>query len=76
MGAPYLMRSRRSHVEPLELKDIRRFHILYTATWPKDMDMLAIRPFGAPEENSESVREIFDAMSMFLLIGKSSGNSN
>ena len=59
-----------------EPSGLKRFHILYSAMWLKEMDMVAISTFGAPEEKWESVRETADVMSMFVLIGKSPGNTN
>jgi hypothetical protein len=54
----------------------KQFHILYTAMWLKDMDIVAISTFGAPPEKWDAVANITKVMSEFILIGKNPGNSN
>jgi hypothetical protein len=54
----------------------KRFHILYSVMWLKDMDIVAVSTFGSPEAKWESVGKISRVMSEFILIGKQPGNSN
>ena len=55
---------------------VRRFHILYSVMWLKQMDIVAVSTFGAPETKWDSVAEISRVMSSFVLIGENPGNTN
>jgi hypothetical protein len=59
-----------------EPSGLRRFHILYSVMWFKDMDLVALTTFGTPEGNWDAAAPIADVMSAFVLIGKNAGHSN
>jgi hypothetical protein len=59
-----------------EPSGVKRFHLLYSVMWERDMDIVAISTFGAPETKWDSVAPISKVMSAFVLIGKNPGNSN
>ena len=42
----------------------------------RDMDILAVSAFGAPQEKWHAVANLSNVMSEFILIGKHPGNSN
>jgi len=52
-----------------------RYHILYSVFWGKEMDMVFLNTFGAPEQKWESVRNISDTMSHVVLIGPNFGKN-
>jgi hypothetical protein len=59
-----------------EPSGVKRFHILYSVMWLKEIDIVAISTFGSPELKWDSVSDISKVMSEFLLIGKNLGNKN
>jgi len=71
---------KRQGIEVLEdLKEpsgIKRFHLIYSVMWLKNMDIVAVSTFGAPELKWESVADVSRVMSEFILIGQKPGNSN
>jgi hypothetical protein len=54
----------------------KRFHILYSMMWLKNMDVVALSTFGAPEDKWDAVAPVTQVMSEFVLIGQSPGNAN
>jgi hypothetical protein len=54
----------------------KRFHVLYSMMWLKNMDIVALSTFGAPPEKWDAVSPVTEVMAAFVLIGKSPGNTN
>jgi hypothetical protein len=54
----------------------KTFHILYSVTWLKEMDIVAVSTFGAPESKWNSVADISKVMSEFIIIGSNPGNKD
>ncbi|WP_341898142.1 hypothetical protein [Ferrovibrio terrae] len=52
----------------------RRFHILYSVFWGKQMDMVYVTTSGAPEEDWETARPAFEVMRNFIIIGADFAN--
>jgi hypothetical protein len=52
----------------------RKYHTLYSIFWGKQMDMVYVTTSGAPTEDWESVRPIFEVMRNVIIIGADFAN--
>lgn len=52
---------------------VRAYHILYSVFWGKNLDMVVVNTFGAPEEKWEAVRPVSDVMAHVEVIGPNFG---
>jgi len=64
-------------IEALEFAGRHRdFHILYTLSWSRTMDMVALSIAGAPAEEWDAHRATFDAMSNIRLVSPGFGRGS
>jgi len=52
---------------------IKAYHLLYSVFWGKEIDMVSVFTFGAPQEEWASVKDVIEIMSHVELIGPNFG---
>jgi hypothetical protein len=61
-------------IEPPSKDGVKKeFHILYSVFWAKEMDLVVVVTFGAPDKDWESVKDIADVMTEIEIIGPNLG---
>jgi len=66
--SPFLRRCVEVEEDVERGKSKRKFHVVYSALWSNDMDMVVITTFGAPVEEWCTARDISEVMARFQLL--------